>query len=163
MAKTGAATAFDFNRMERNDIATPHGVRQPPELRVVESRRARDRNFMMHAAICFIMVLAIVSAILYNNVVLTELTAQIESVQDTYSLLKNENRRMQVELEGRISLRSVEDVAEQKLGMAQTESYQIEYVDLGEGNRVLLSRAHKPTVSEQLVSLFGRVKAYIGI
>lgn len=163
MPKISNAAAFDFDKLEQHYMPQPlPKVKQPPELRVVSTRGERNAGFLLRSAAVFVVALAIVAAILYNNVALTELTAQIEDAQLSLEQLKSENRRMQVELEGRISLRSVEEQAEKVLGMAKAEPYQIEYIDLGEGDCVLLAREVIPSLTERVRQVCASVLEYIG-
>lgn len=159
-----ANAAFDYNRMERAYTPAAPKVAQPPELHVVESRRARSRAAYRRAGAVFVLVMGIVAAMLYNRMVLTELTAQVEQVQTEYDALLNENRRMQVELEGKTSLRSIQEAAEQ-LGMSRAENDQIDYVDLGDNSRVTVS-GEAPGALESaglfVRGAFDRVLEYLG-
>ena len=136
MASTN--TAFDYERAQDYEPARA-SVAQPPELHVVEGRAARSRAVFHRAAVFFVFMMAMLAAVLYNRMILTELTTQVESTRSEYDALVSENRRMQVELEGKTSLRAIQQSAEE-IGMAKAESYQIEYVDLGGQEQVLLTQ-----------------------
>lgn len=155
--------AYDFDRLERHYAASgvPR-VKQPPELHVVENRDAAARGAMLRGALVFILVLAIVCSILYNNMILTELTTQIENTEHQLAALQNENRLMKVELEGKISLRTVKDIAENELGMAEAESYQIQYIDLGVGDQVMLAKAPKLSLGDYIQKAYNSVLEYLG-
>ncbi|MEG2203704.1 MAG: hypothetical protein RRY21_00940 [Oscillospiraceae bacterium] len=161
MAQTNVA--YDLNRPERQSAPPAPRVKQPPELRVVETRRRRDAGFMMRAGVLFVMTLAIICAILSNKVALTELTAEIEETQNQLGQLQNENRRMQVELEGRVSLRTVEEEAASRLGMAKMESYQVEYVDLGAGDQVLMTREPERSMADRITEVWEKALEYLGL
>ena len=162
MAKTNLA--YDLEKLEQH-YATPGApkVKQPPELKVVGSRKAQSNKGMLRGAALFVMVLAIVCAILYNKMILTELTSQIEDAQSQYELLKNENRLMQVALENKTSLRSIQEIAENELGMAKVESYQVQYIDLGSGDRVVLARASQMGLADYIQMAYRSVLEYLGI
>ena len=160
MARNGAA--YDFDRLEEYYSLPTAKVKQPPELRVVENRRIRERGMLVRATVGFACILTIIAAIIYNNVMLTELTADIEQAQGQYEQLKTEHRRMQVEIEGKLSLRSVEETAVNQLGMAKVEAYQIEYVDLGGEDRVVLAREQQPTLPDKIFEAFESVLEYLG-
>ena len=137
-------------------------VKQPPELKVVVNRRARDRAMMVKLVAVFMIVIAVISAMLYNQMMLTELTSQVEMKQAQFEDLKNEGRRMQVELEGKTSLRAVADIAQYELGMAKAENYQIEYVDLSAGDRVMLAKESEPTLGDKIKEGLLSVWEYLG-
>jgi len=158
-----ANLAYDFEKLEQH-YAAPGSlkVKQPPELRVVENRNAGSNTVMLRGAAIFVVVLCIVCAILYNNMILTELTTQIENTESQFELLKNENRLMQVELEGKTSLRTVQKVAEDQLGMAKVESYQVQYIDLGAGDRVVLAQAPHLHLADHIHMAYRSVLEYLG-
>lgn len=161
MAKT--SLAYDFEKLEHHYATTGvPKVKQPPELKVVESRNSKSNGSMLRGAAIFVMILTIVSSILYNNMILTELTSKIEDTEAQYEQLKNENRLMQVQLEGKTSLRTVQDIAENQLGMAKVESYQVQYIDLGAGDRVVLARAPKLNLTDHIHTAYRSVLEYLG-
>ncbi|MFV0496669.1 MAG: hypothetical protein ACK5L0_00665 [Candidatus Fimivivens sp.] len=161
MAK--GSSAYDFERLEQHYTASgAPKVKQPPELRVVENRNAGSNAVMFRGVAIFVLVLGIVCAILYNNMLLTELTSQIEDTEAQFEMLKNESRLMNVELESKTSLRAVEEIAENQLGMAKVEGYQVQYIDLGAGDRVVLARAPQLNVIDQIQLAYCSVLEYLG-
>lgn len=136
-----------------SSYAAYHGeaqIKQPPELRVVKRRNAVDHAAMVKAGMVFLTAIAIIAAIIYNNVILTELTAEIQAAKAELEMLESENRRMQVEFESKVSLRNIEEVASETLGMAKIESYQVEYVDLCGGDQVRVAQKTEPGVFEKI-------------
>ncbi len=81
------------------------------------------------------------AVMLYNNAILTELTEEYNAQSTRYEELKSEGVRLQSELEGKMSLRNVEDYASANMGLSKTEAYQIEYVQLNKGDRVVLAQS----------------------
>lgn len=162
MAQTNVA--YDYERLARERYSAAPKVQQPPELRVVESRQARSRAAFRKTAAAFVLVIGIMAAILYNRMILTELTAEVEATQAQYNVLVSEQRRMQVELEGKTSLRAIEESAK-ALGMSKAEDYQIEYIDLGRSSGVVVS-AEEPgvldTVAASMSSAVDSILEYIG-
>lgn len=162
MAQSNAA--YDFERLERHYATTgAPRIKQPPELKVVVNRGHRERAAFWKGAATFVLILGVVCAILYNNVQLTELTFQIEQAQSQLESLENDYRMMQVEIESTTSLRTVQEIAENQLGMAKTESYQVEYINLGEGDRVVLARAHEPKLNDRIRHAWHSLLEYLGV
>lgn len=156
-------TAYDFDQLEQHyATAGSPRVKQPPELRVVKSREKQDHSAFWKSAATFVLLLGVVCAILYNNVQLTELTSQIEQTQANLESLQNDYRLMQVEIESKTSMRTVQEIAETQLGMAKTESYQVQYINLGEGDRVVLARAHEPKLNDQIRHAWRSLLEYLG-
>lgn len=161
MAKTNLA--YDFDRLEQHYAAVgAPKVKQPPELKVVENRKKNSNPFVLRTVVVFVMVMGILAAILYNNMILTELTSEIERSEAQYEQLKNEYRLMQMELESQTSLRTVEEIAKNELGMSKVEDYQVQYIDLSEGDRVIMARAPKLKLSEKIYRAYCGVLEYMG-
>ncbi len=155
--------AYDFDRLERQYAASGAvRAKQPPELRVVENRDAAAKSAMRGFMLALALVAVIFCSILYNRMTLTELTTQIEHTEQQLAALQNENRLMKVELESKISLRTVQDIAENELGMAPAESYQIQYIDLGVGDHVMLAKAPQLKLADYIQKAYHSVLEYLG-
>lgn len=132
------STAYDLSRYEQ------HLRPQPPELHVVgrgNSRAAANRALGLRLACTALAVVSMLAVMLYNNATLTELTEEYNAQSTRYEELKSEGVRLQSELEGKMSLRNVEDYASANMGLSKTEAYQIEYVQLNKGDRVVLAQS----------------------
>ena len=154
--------AYDYERLNQHYSPSPSTLRQPPELKVLESKKDKEREIFGRTALLFSLVLIIFAAVLYNRVILTELTSEIDTLSTQYEQLKDEQQRMQVELEGRLSTRAVADGAE-ALGMAQIESYQIQYVDLEDESGVVLTKESTETITDSILAFLKQVKEYLGL
>ena len=155
--------AYDFERFERTPYKKAEKVAQPPELKVVKSRQKKesDNSFAVYLTLMFITALFIISAVIYNNVRLTELTSKYQNIQQEYKTLEEEGNRMRVELEEKVSLRTVEDKATNELKMAKAEEYQIEYVNLGSESKIVKTIKPKESVSTNIGSVWLKVLEYI--
>jgi hypothetical protein len=67
------------------------------------------------------------------------LDKQISNVQNELSIAQGETVRLNAELNGMISTEKIENYAENVLGMVKAESYQISYIDLSEGDKIVVS------------------------
>ena len=155
--------AYDFDALEKHYAASDAAkVRQPAQLHVVENRNAKSKDSFMRGAVIFMVIAVLICVNLYNKMLLTELTTQIETRQEQYELLQNENRLMNMQLESMTSLRAVSEIAENELGMAEVESYQIEYIDLGAGDRVVLAKAPELSLANHIEKAYYSVLEYLG-
>ena len=155
--------AYDFEALERKYAASDVSkVRQPAQLHVVENRNAHSKESFMRGAVIFIVIAMLVCVNLYNKMLLTELTTEIEAQQEQYQLLQNEHKLMQMQLESKTSLRTVSDIAQNELGMAAVESYQIDYIDLGAGDRVVLAKAPQMDLADYIQKAYYSVLEYLG-
>ena len=67
------------------------------------------------------------------------ITSQISDLREQMDIAEGENVRLTAELNSLISSEKIEDYAFNKLGMVKAESYQINYIDLSEGDKVVVS------------------------
>jgi 3-oxoacyl-[acyl-carrier-protein] synthase III len=61
---------------------------------------------------------------------------EINNLNSQVDILRSENVRMQTEIESKSALKSVEDYAENVLGMQKLDKSQIEYLSIENGNVV---------------------------
>lgn len=136
-----------------------------PTLVPLPAQTAR-RKFQWAAALkitaALAVVIAIVAVMLYNRAMLTELTVKINSANKELAEMQSENTRLQAELESKISLRNVEDYATQTLGLAKMDKYQIEYIDLNEGDKIELTpQSPKLTLIDRIKLAINNAKEYM--
>ena len=67
------------------------------------------------------------------------LDKQIASVESKIDIQEGESVRLNAELSSKISSDKIENYAENVLGMVKAESYQISYIDLSEGDEIVVS------------------------
>ena len=79
-------------------------------------------------ASAFAIVISII--MIYSQVVLTELTSEVSFYENQITELDTEYVRLQGELEATTSIKTLEEAAETKLGLAKIDSSQVEYVSL---------------------------------
>lgn len=68
-----------------------------------------------------------------------ELSRQIASIEAKIEIAKSENVRLSSELNSITSIGKIDDYATKILGMSKIESYQVEYIELSDGDRVIYS------------------------
>lgn len=68
-----------------------------------------------------------------------ELDKQISAVQSNIEIAESEAVRLNAQLSSKISSDEIEDYVENVLGMVKAESYQISYIDLSEGDEIVVS------------------------
>ena len=154
-------TAYDFSLFE----ASPAPSRQAgkddnivtfTEEQLEKNRRIKYKPIKVLTGIFFsALVLAIVGVMVYSQVQLTELTAQINSQTKVLSESRSLNTQLSMKLESSMSLRVVEDYAKTELGMRAVQSDQIEYISLSEGDKA------QTGASEQQEGLLDRISEAI--
>ena len=125
-----STVAYDLSRFEE----------RPRNARYEEIEKPRKQKVMGFSAKTLLIVGIIVTAItfvmIYNRVVLTELTAEVEKASQTLSALENENVRLQMQIDRKMSLSNVEQYAVSELNMGKVEQYQIQTVSLSQDEEI---------------------------
>ena len=111
---------------------------------------------------CFVMVCAcLVVALLMLNSKYDTVLSEISAVQSQIAIEKGENVRLNAELSSKISTDKIENYAENVLGMVKAENYQITYIDLSEGDCVLVSGDKSANGESELSGKIKELFAYI--
>ena len=93
------------------------------------------KKAMCFGLVCFAMIIAI----LVMNTKCDTLMTEIATVQNDIDIAHGENVRLNAELSSMVATDKIEDYAVNVLGMVKAESYQINYIDLSEGDEIVVS------------------------
>ena len=132
-----ASTAYDFSLFEDRPRHTA--------LKVVENiAPAKRKRLSATAAVSRFILGALALALffsytLYNQAQLSELEMRIGSTRIQYSDLNSEYVRLKAEVDGKVSLRNIEEAALSQNGMSKIESYQVEYINLAGEDKIEIS------------------------
>ena len=97
---------------------------------------------LMHSAVivsAVVFVLGFVFYAMHLNTSLDEKANMINKVESEIEIAKNEQIKLNSELNGVVSFDKIKDYAENTLGMVKLESYKITYFDAETENKVILS------------------------
>lgn len=144
MATHNTSSAY---RMQPRDDEN-HGLQeeQPKRLKVVKNRRQAVMSYVSPSVLLlFLAGLLTLSLLIWNQATLTQVNAQIDSIDREMTYISSENVRMQGVLDNTQSLRVVAQRAESELGMQRPDPYQVEHVLIYEEDRVEIADAAEPT------------------
>lgn len=102
-----------------------------------EMRIGRNRSFVILGAA--ISLLVVISMLLYGRIKVDELDRKIQSKKNEISIAQSENVRLNMALDSMISLKNVEEYAQNNLGMVKMDNHQIEYIDLSGEDKASVS------------------------
>ena len=154
------SVAYDLSRFEvqtaekRTQQGTPARIK-----RVKPSAAPVSRISPVKAIACLLLIVAVASALLYTNVSLAERVTQVSAATEEYTKLEAEGVRLNMELEGMVSLENVERYAEEELGMAKKESKSVEYVRLNQENKIEVANASGSSFWDSVVNFFAGLLA----
>ena len=110
---------------------------------------------------CFVVVCAcLVVALLMLNSKYDTVLSEISAVQSQISIEKGESVRLNAELSSKISTDKIENYAENVLGMVKAESYQISYIDLSEGDEIVVS-GDKTLAEDEDETWYGKLESLL--
>lgn len=89
--------------------------------------------------VCFTLICISFLGLLVMDSKINALDKQISSVESKIDIQEGEAVRLNAELSSKISSDKIENYAENVLGMVKAESYQISYIDLSEGDEIVVS------------------------
>lgn len=105
-----------------------------------------------------LVILAIVFASLYGRVQIAQLGSDINEATARLEELTSEKVRMEAELDGQMSLSTVEQIATEELGMVKPDSSQVTYLKIQQENVI-----ETPEKSRTLIDIIADFFAGLGI
>ncbi len=113
------------------------------------------KKIMCFAVVCVSLMVVLLVLQTKNDNVLSE----ISNVQKGIEIAQGENVRLNAELSSMIASDRIEEYAENELGMVKAESYQIHYIDLSEGDEIVVSgdKTLGETEENKLKTLFAYI------
>ncbi len=118
----------------------------PPRPKVVRKSRAAQKRETRRARAQAIKLMAIATVLflvlgfqIYSHVRVEELNRQIETTNSSISVMQSENTKLKMDLNASASLDKVEDYAVNELGMVKVQNYQVNYLNLSDGDTVEVS------------------------
>lgn len=115
------------------------------------------KKLMAFGLVCFVLM----SCLLYLRAQSDSLTSQIADVKSKIDIADGESIRLNAELSAIMSSQKIDDYAENVLGMVKAEGYQISYIDLSEGDEIVVSGKKTldgdTSLSQKLKKLFAYI------
>lgn len=82
-------------------------------------------------------------AVMYSRAVYTELSSEVTEAASTLAELKSEETRLNLGIEGMVSMRRVEEYAQNELGLVKAENYQMTYMTLSNEDKVEINEKNE--------------------
>ena len=149
-----SSTAYDLSRFEQHEP-------QRRTLKVVKNKRMaqQKRGVSPAGTICLVLsVVAIVALFIYNNVMLTEIGAQISACNAQLADLQDEATRLQATIESSTSVKAIEEIATQELGLSKLERSQVTYIDLSNEDVIEVAEKQSPGIFDTVLA---KIKEYL--
>lgn len=149
------SNAYDFDMFESRERAVVNNnarqvrtVREKTSaavLRKVPEKSERHKKNDAISARKKMLMMMVIAAFSFSLVCLQitvgaqryELTKEIESLEEQIATAKSESVRLNAELNSMTSISKIDSFATEVLGMTKLENYQVEYIDLSDGDQIL--------------------------
>lgn len=135
-----AEVAYNFENFAAKTADEHDEELRTRSLRIIKNRRAVKAIAPVKIILGAAMVIAVCIIMIYSQVVLTELTSEVSFYENQITELNTEYVRLQSELEASTSIKTLEEAAESKLGLAKIDSSQVEYVSLTGSDEITIAR-----------------------
>lgn len=161
MAVYRGSEAYDFSLFEPQVIEQPKKntkpatttkpKAQPKRKNVVDKTNGmnqtvsrQSQSVVVNKAVKQLLACFVVGCLCFLGLLVMEskssaLDKQISSIESKIDIQEGEAVRLNAELSSKISSDKIENYAENVLGMVKAESYQISYIDLSEGDEIVVS------------------------
>lgn len=162
MAAYNQSSAYDINRYQpkKRQVKRPALVVSKPSAKEMRRRALVAMRLRFLAAA--MVVVAVIVAMIYSRAILTEYNQKISAAEAALDVKKSESVRLNAELENKVSMKNIEEYAQQELGMTKVSKEQIVYVDMSEGDKVVVtSRGTKLSLFDRIQMAFSNVQEYI--
>lgn len=120
-----------------------------------ERKEAHQQAMWLRGGVLLISLITVLSVIYINmQAKINGLNKEIASITNKIEIQESERTRLEMELAAKFDTRAIEEYA-QEHGMRKVESYQIHYIDLSEGDKVLVSG--NKSITDNFFSFFKRI------
>lgn len=116
--------AYDYSRFEEKDRA---------QIKALAAAPKPKKGMSVLRAVCYLLVaVAMLSMLIYTKVEQTELSKKYDNTVTMINYWKNENSRLEIQLQKELSPDNLEEVAKTELGLNKIRDQQIEYIEFEE-------------------------------
>ncbi|MFA9380385.1 MAG: hypothetical protein ACERKO_04925 [Acetanaerobacterium sp.] len=126
--------AYDLSLFENRERKTKAVRKELPK--ALPQSGFRTTVVLIGRLVIGVIVGLIVCSCIYSRVVLSETVDQISRAKDTLTKLQSEQTRLNMELDSKISIKSIEAYATGTLGLGRVDKYQVSYITLAGDDRI---------------------------
>lgn len=152
--------AYDFAKFEQKP--------KQPEQKQVQFKRVQKQPVVTQKSsrpililTMFLALLTIIGAMIFSQIQLTELAVQIDSKTKLLDETTNENTRLNLEINCKLSLNKVEEYALNNLGLVKISPSQIEYIKLSKSNQVVVKKVDESNFFVYISNRFNDFLEYL--
>lgn len=141
--------AYDYSIFEDKPAAKP-------EIKTVAKVRKKSRTLSIPRTVfCLFVAIISLSMLLYGRVAQAELDNQQNTVNAQIKKLQDEQTHLEIQLEEKMSLQNIEDIATNQLGLVKLTPSKIEYIDFESESKAVVIK--KQTAFDSVKSWFSNI------
>ncbi len=159
--RTEESVGYDLSRFDQRPRVREVRRREAASPR--ERQRAAERPRVSAATLILGGIAALCAVLLlYNEMQMTVLNDQIDTLKDEYTELVNQGVKLRTQYESRYDLTEIEEYAQAKLGMTKMDRSQMEYVEIGSPDTITRrggAGSGGSSLSERITDVINRILA----
>lgn len=132
-------TAYDFSRFAPVELPQEPQIEQKKKAsagkKTVKRQKVKPLEVVKWVFISLFVMMSL-GSIMVGNIKITQINDQAAKMEKQLDTAKSEQVSLNSKLEARMSMSKVEDYAVNNLGLVKTQSYQIQYVQLTNQDKV---------------------------
>lgn len=149
--------AYDLSRFETQTAEKRTQIEVVKKVKSNTAVKTASRISPLKAIVCMLLIIGVASALLYTRVLLTERISDVSKASAEYTKLEAEGTRMNLELEGKVSLKNAEEYAGTQLGMVKKDNNNIEYIRLTQENKIEVPEDTAPGFWDSVKEFFANL------
>lgn len=138
--------------------------KQQPEIKVIKSNARKRKTLAMlkiKLTALAVVIVALMCVTVYNKMKLTELVSMTDEAQSKLVNVQNDIKRLDVELEGVVSIKEADQYAKNVLKLQKKDAGQVIYLTLNDGNYIEKTEQEKSIYSLMRIGI-AAVQDYFG-
>lgn len=145
--------AYDYSHFEQSAEA----AQEKPTIQEVRKKQLHDKTISAAKSVGYIaMAVIMLSIVIYGRATQAELEADYAATVKEINRVTNDNIILQNQLESKLSLKNIEEIAKNELGLTKVDNSQIECINFNLENKaeIIKKQSIWSTVSNWFTGLF---------
>lgn len=156
-----ASVAYDLDMFDID--AKKSKSTQIAETKIKDKRLTRDNTSPLKILVLAVMICTVFGAVVYGKVKVNEITKKISAEQHALDISISENARLNSVVSSNYSLKTIELIAVEDLGMQKVSKSQIEHLNINSGKLIEINKSNKSdNIFIKVKDSFQKLLEYLG-
>lgn len=133
--------------------------------KVLKAKKVQKYNNIakIKAVFCIMMIFTVCSLVMYRYSLITELNYDLNKEKTAYEQVKEENAKLQAQIERQTDFSTVMQSAQSRLGMRKPENHQIVYITVPRNDFNIASEAYSEAQTNVLAAIIDKITSFTGL